>query len=238
MAWKHADSYPLQVLAGIMNGKTGRLYKKLVEEKGIAKSSGGGGRRMYGGGGLEVSANQDSLKYAGAFRIRRRAFPACAPSSWKRRCTRFSKTCKQNPVSDEELQKVKNQLRVETIRFLDMMSGIGMLFYLGGNAAMGDWTEANNNPDKCDLVTAEDVQRVANKYFEKNQRNVLIINSEERRRRKARTAGGEDPRFAQAVQMIKSSTDAGQLEQMVGMFSMRMDQVEDPEQTGSAWSDC
>ena len=49
---------------------------------------------------------------------------------------------------------------------MDMMSGIGILFYLGQNAAMGDWTEANNNPDKCDLVTAEDIQRVANKYFE------------------------------------------------------------------------
>ena len=52
-----------------MNGKTGRLYKKLVEERGIAKSSGGGGRRMMGGGGLEVQANQESMKYAGAFQI-------------------------------------------------------------------------------------------------------------------------------------------------------------------------
>ena len=52
-----------------MSGKTGRLYKKLVEEKGIAKSSSGGGRRMMGGGGLEVSADQNSLKYAGAFQI-------------------------------------------------------------------------------------------------------------------------------------------------------------------------
>ena len=50
VAWKHPDSYPLQVLAGLMSGKTGRLYKKLVEEKGIAKSSsGGGGRGMMGG---------------------------------------------------------------------------------------------------------------------------------------------------------------------------------------------
>ena len=33
VAWKHPDSYPLEILAGIMSEKTGRLYKKLVEEQ-------------------------------------------------------------------------------------------------------------------------------------------------------------------------------------------------------------
>jgi predicted Zn-dependent peptidase len=227
VAWKHPDSYPLQVLAGVMNGKTGRLYKKLVEEKGIAKSSGGGGRRMMGGGGLEVSANQDSLKYAGAFQMSAEGISGVRAEQLEEAMYAVLEELQKNPVSDAELQKVKNQLRVENIRFLDMMSGIGMLFYLGGNAAMGDWTEANNNPDKCDRVTAEDIQRVANKYFAKNQRNVLIINSEETE--EGEEAGGEDPRFAQAVQMIKSSTDASQLEQMIGMFSMGIDRAEDPE---------
>jgi len=230
VAWKHPDSYPLQVLAGVMNGKTGRLYKKLVEEKGIAKSSGGGGRRMMGNGGLEVSANQDSLKYAGAFRISAEGISGVRAEQLEEAMYEVLEDLQKNPVSDEELQKVKNQLRVENIRFLDMMSGIGMLFYLGGNAAMGDWTEANNNPDKCDLVTAEDIQRVADKYFAKNQRNVLIINPEETEEtEEGEEAGGEDPRFAQAVQMINSSTDAAQLEQMIGMFSMGIDRAEDPE---------
>jgi hypothetical protein len=134
---------------------------------------------------------------------------------------------KANPVSDEELQKIKNQLRVQKIRFMDIMSGMGIIFFLGRNAAMGDWTEANNNPDKCDLVTAEDVQRVANQYFPDPQRNVLIVNT---RGGEREGKGGEDPRFAQAIQMIKSSEDVAQLEQMIGMFSMRLDQVEDPEE--------
>jgi len=42
--------------------------------------------------------------------------------------------------------------------------------------------------------------------------------------------GGEDPQFTQAVQMVKSMTDAARLEQMIGMFSMRMDQIEDPQE--------
>ena len=133
---------------------------------------------------------------------------------------------KANPVPDEELQKVKNQLRVQNIQFLDLMSGIGILFYLGQNASLGDWTEANNNPDKCDLVSAEDVRRVANEYFGKWQRNVLIIDSKDS---SGGGGGGGDSRFAQMVENIKSMTDPARLEQMIGMISMGMDQVEDPE---------
>jgi predicted Zn-dependent peptidase len=228
VAWKHPDSYPLQVLAGIMNGKTGRLYKKLVEEKGIAKSSGGGGRRMFGGDDLAVRAEQDSFKYAGSFQMSAEAVSGVRAESLEEAMYEVLGDLKQNPVGEQELQKVKNQLRVQNIRFLDIMSGIGILFYLGQNAGRGDWTEANSNPDKCDLVTAADVQRVAKKYFEKDQRNVLIINSKGTPGGEA--PGAEDPRFAQAVQMIKSVTDAAQLEQMIGMFSMRMDQIENPEE--------
>jgi len=227
VAWKHPDSYPLQVLAGIMNGKTGRLYKKLVEEKGIAKSSGGGGRRMFGGGGLAVNAEQDSLKYAGSFQMSAEGVSGVRPEQLEAAMYEVLDELRKAPVSDQELQKVKNQLRVQNIRFLDLMSGIGILFYLGQNAALGDWTEANNNPDKCDRVTAADVQRVANTYFDRSQRNVLLISPKQAQ---GASGGDEDPRFTQMVAQIKSMTDAAQLEQMIAMFSMRMDQVDDPVQ--------
>jgi len=228
VAWKHPDSYALEVLAGTLSGKTGRLYKKLVEEKGLAKSSGGGGRRMFGGSDLAVDATQDSRKYAGAFQISAEGISGTKAEQLDEAVYEVIADLKAHPVSAEELQKVKNQLRVQAIRFMDIMSGLGILFVLGQNAAMGDWTEANNNPLMCDKVTAEDVQRVANKYFADDQRNVLIINSKAAPEGEA--GGGEDPRFAQAVAMIKGITDAAQLEQMIGMFSGRLDQVEDSEQ--------
>ncbi len=228
VAWKHPDSYALEVLAGILSGKTGRLYKKLVEEKGIAKGSASRGRRMMGGSGLAVNAAQDSKKYAGAFQITADGVSGVRAEQLEAAMYEVMEDLKNNPVPEEELQKVKNHLRVQKIRFMDIMSGIGILFYLGSNAAMGDWTEANNNPEMCDLVTAEDVQRVANKYFADDQRNVLVINTKAGPEVKA--AGAEDPQFAQAVQMIKSVTDAARLEQMINMFSMRMDQVEDPKE--------
>jgi predicted Zn-dependent peptidase len=227
VAWKHTDSYPLEVMAGVMNGKTGRLYKKLVEEKGIAKSSERGGMRFFGGGGLEVNASQESMKYAGAFQISASGVSGVKAEQLEEAVYEVLEDLQENPVSDEELQKVKNQLRVEKIRFMDIMSGIGVLFYLGQNASLGDWNEANNNPEMCDRVTADDVKRVANTYFAKDQRNVMIVNT-----KAVDGEGGEeqDPRFVQMVNMIESMEDASQLEQMMGMMSARMEQVEDPEQ--------
>jgi predicted Zn-dependent peptidase len=228
VAWKHPDSYALEILAGIMSGKTGRLYKKLVEEKGIAKSSVSRRGRMFSGSGLAVDAMQDSKKYAGAFRISTEGVSGVHAEQLEQAIYEVIGDLKKNPVPEEELQKVKNQLRVENIRFMDIMSGIGILFYLGSNAAMGDWTEVNNNPKMCDLVTAEDVQRVTNKYFADDQRNVLIVNT--KAGPEEQVEKGEDPQFTQAVQMIKSATDVARLEQMIGMFSMGMDKVEDPKE--------
>ena len=227
VAWKHTDSYPLEVMAGVMNGKTGRLYKKLVEEKGIAKSSGRGGMRFFGGGGLEVNASQESMKYAGSFQISASGISGVKAEQLEEAVYEVLEDLQENPVLDEELQKVKNQLRVEKIRFMDIMSGIGILFYLGQNAALGDWAEVNNNPEMCDQVTAADVQRVANAYFPKDQRNVMIVNT----KATAEGEGGEaqDPRYVQMVNTIKSMEDPAQLEQMMGMVSSQMDQVEDPE---------
>jgi len=229
VAWKHPDSYPLEVLAGIMSGKTGRLYKKLVEEEGIAKGSvERRGMRMFGGEGLAVGASQESKKYAGAFQVSAEGVSGVKPDQLEAAMYEVIEDLKENPVTEEELQKVKNRIRVQQIRFMDIMSGIGILFYLGQHAAMGDWTEANNAPAKIEMVTAEDIRHVANKYFDRYKRNVLIINP--KGGAESETESGEDPRLAQAIQMIKSVEDAARLEQMIGMFSGRMDQIEDAEE--------
>jgi len=230
VAWKHPDSYALEVLAGVLSGKTGRLYKKLVEEKGIAKSSENRRGPRFGGGGLEINAGQDSRKYAGAFQISAEGISGVRAEQLEEAVYEVLDDLMAVPVPADELQKVKNHLRVEKIRFMDMMSGMGILFVLGQNAAMGDWTEANNNSKKCDLVSAEDVRRVAGKYFGRDNRNVLVVNTEASPEGEAAGAApaGDDPRLARAAEMIKSVTDPAQLEQMITMFSARMDQIQDP----------
>lgn len=227
VAWKHSDSYALEVLAGIMNGKTGRLYKKLVDEKNIALGTASGGG-MFGGSGLRVNAGQGSNKYAGYFAVSAEGKCETKPAQLEAAIYEVLDSLQNHPISERELQKVKNQYMVDNIRFMDIMSGIGILFYLGSNAAYGDWTEANNGPARIQQVTADDVMRVANKYFEPKQRSVLLIDT-----KKVCAPGEEppmDPQMAQAVQMIKGMNDATRLEQMIGMFTAQLDQVENPEE--------
>jgi len=210
-----------------MNGKTGRLYEKLVDEKNIALGTGSGGG-MFGGGGLRVSAAQNSNKYAGYFSISTEGKCETKPAALEAAVYEVITELQTNPITEKELQKVKNQYMVDNIRFMDIMSGIGILFYLGSNAAYGDWTEANNGPARIQQVTADDVMRVANKYFEPKQRNVLLIDT-----KKVCAPGEEppmDPQMAQAVQMIKSMNDPAKLEGMIGMFSGQLDAIESPEE--------
>jgi len=227
VAWKHADSYPLEILAGILNGKTGRLYKKLVEEKKLAKGSmGGRGGRMGGGGRLGVRAGQDSRRYAGAFQISAEGLASVKAEDLEAAIHEVTDELKDEPVTAAELQKVKNQEKVSNIRFMDIMGGMGIMFLLAPNAAMGDWEEVNRAPQLLDAVTAEDILRVANTYFADDQRNVLIINSKEA------PGGGErkrGPGGGGMAERLKSIEDPAMLEQAIGMINMGLGTAEDPE---------
>jgi len=235
-AWKHPDSYALDLLAGIMGGKTGRLYKKLVEEKGIAKGSvAARGRMLPGGENLAVGAGQDSRRYAGAFYVSAEGVSDTRSEELEEAIYEVIEELKSEPVPAQELQKVKNQMQVRDIRFMDMMSGLGIMFRLAPNAAMGDWTEANHGPEKRAQVTAEDVRRVANRYFDERQRNILNIHPKTAASRGTAAeeatdgAAGADPRQAQMIERIRSIKDPAQLEQMIGMVSMGLEQTDDPE---------
>ena len=158
-----------------------------------------------GGGGWRSGASQDSKKYAGAFQDERRGHLGVRAEQLEEAMYEVLDELKKNPVSPEELQKVKNQLRVQNIRFMDMMSGIGMLFYLGPNAAMGDWAEVNNNPDPCcDQVTAEDIRRVAERLLRQEPAQRPDHQHEGRLRRATQTGGARIPRFTGWMRMIKS----------------------------------
>ncbi|MFY8150917.1 MAG: MATE family efflux transporter, partial [Hyphomicrobiales bacterium] len=62
----HVDSYPLDMLAEILNDRTGRLYKGLVEGRGIAAGA---------------QAMSDTRKYAGLFAVSAQARGAAEPEA-------------------------------------------------------------------------------------------------------------------------------------------------------------
>jgi predicted Zn-dependent peptidase len=92
---------------------------------------------------------------------------------------------KQEPVPPEELQKVKNDFAAAEYRRLS--SDYPILMHLIRNDGEGDWREINEAGPKIQAVTAADVQRVAGKYFTKENRAVAVYT------RKPGTATKKEP---------------------------------------------
>ena len=155
VAFNHVDSYALDVLAGILNGRTGRLYKSLVLEQQIATSAG---------------ASQNSSKYAGYFGVNIEAKGDASPenleAAWYGELLRMQ----DELVPDLELQKVKNQIEADAFRGLEspFFLLIQLVFYDG----LGHWEYLNEWSERTRSVTAEDVQRVAKAYFAEENRTV------------------------------------------------------------------
>ena len=174
VAFGHKDSYPLEILAQILNGRSGRLYKGMVLGREIA---------------TQASAVQDSRKWAGYFNVSAECKEPHTPPEVEQGIYAELEKLQKDVVSPEELQKVKNQFAAGEYRRLS--SNIAILFQLMITDGLGDWREVNEAGPKCQAVTAEDVKRVANAYFSKDNRCVAIYT------RKPGTGGApEDPDLA------------------------------------------
>jgi len=157
VAFKHKDSYALDILSQILSTRTGRLYKNLVLGSGVATS---------------VSADQESQKWAGLFDISGEAREGHTPQEVEQGIYDNLEKLKREEVPAEELQKVKNNFAAAEYRRLT--SNFAVLMQLIRNDGEGDWRETNEQGRKIQAVTAADVQRVANTYFTKENRSVAV----------------------------------------------------------------
>jgi len=151
----HADSYPLDMLAEVLNERTGRLYTGLVEGRGVAATA---------------QASSDTRKYAGLFAVAAQARGAATAAdleqAWYEELARLQK----DGVPERELRKVKNRVAAQNYRKLE--NNMSLLVQLAFAEAVLDWREINEGPAKYEAVTAADLQRVLGKYFNETNRSV------------------------------------------------------------------
>jgi predicted Zn-dependent peptidase len=155
--FQHADSYALQILGQILSTRTGRLYKNLVLTNNVA---------------TEVWAHQVSQKWEGYFNAGGEAREGRKPEEVEQGIYDNLDRLKQEEVPAEELQKVKNNFAAGEYRRLS--ANYPILIQLMFNDGFGDWREINEAGPKIQAVTAADVQRVAKKYFTRENRAVAI----------------------------------------------------------------
>jgi predicted Zn-dependent peptidase len=210
--FNHADSFALEVLAEVLNGRTGRLYKSMVE-------------------GLEIAsrarAGQDSRKYAGAFSFEAEVKGEGTPEQLEAAWLEQVRGLQQEPVGERELQKVKNQIAADAYRRLQ--SNFFLMIQLGFFAALGDWEYINESPARLQAVTAEDIQRVALEYFKPTNSATAIYN------RKAGTESEDPelaalsaewrPRIRQMLSQLKTVDDPGRLRMMAALIESQIGDV-------------
>lgn len=197
----HEDTAALDVLDGILSGRTGRLYKSLVEEQSLATG--------------EPYVASQNLRLDGMMEIGAELAEGATHQAVENALIAEVEKLKTEPVSDRELQKVKNQNLANSYRRLQ--NNFFLLLQLLIYDVLGDYTYLNESAAEIQAVTAEDVQRVAETYFTATGRNVLWYD---------RKAGSEeDPEIAALDGRAKAF--AKQVLAQVG-------QAEDPAELGQA----
>jgi predicted Zn-dependent peptidase len=215
--FQHKDSYPLGVLAQLLNGRTGRLYKTMVVGDGAVATN--------------VTAGAFSRKYAGEFGVEAEVKDGKTPEDAEKAIYVELEKIRKDLVPAEELQKVKNNSAAQVFRSLQ--SNMGILYQLMGNEGRGDWKEFNEGPKKVQAVTAEDVRRVVETYLTKENRGVATYT---RKAASAGAAAAEDPALLavpeqmrpmvkQTVARLAGSMDADKLRQMIVQMESQTGQV-------------
>ncbi len=213
--FQNKDSYPLQVLSQLLNGRTGRLYKAMVVGDGAVATN--------------VAAGARSRKYAGEFEIDAEVKDGKAPEDAEKAVYAEIDRLKKDLVPAEELQKVKNNFAAQTFRGLQQ--NFFILLQLMGNEGRGDWKEFNDGPKRIQAVTAEDVRRVAQTYLTKENRGVATYT-----RKPGAAAAPEDPALAavpeqmrpmvkQTIGRLATLTDADKLKQMIAQMESQSGQM-------------
>jgi predicted Zn-dependent peptidase len=154
----HVDEPALLVLGALLSGRTGRLHRSLVLDRPIANN---------------VSADQYGMKYEGYFVLNGVAKPESSPEEVEQALYEEIEKLQKEKVDERELQKVKNQFAADMFRRLESRFQL-MLQILVADSNRG-WQSLNEDPERIAAVTAEDIQRVANRYFRPETRSVALL---------------------------------------------------------------
>jgi predicted Zn-dependent peptidase len=208
----HRDEPALLILAGLLNGRTGRLYKSLVLEQGLANSA---------------SAVQNGNKYEGYFELSGVAKPGKMPEEVEAAIYKELDKLKKEPVADRELQKVKNQNAATDFRRLQ--NNFALMFQLLVRDSGRGWKHIDTDPKLIQAVTASDIMRIANSYFSPENRTVGIYYTKKIQGAEADPLlTGLDDQEKQEVQMMKTKLaelKKEQVEQVLQQVEQQASQV-------------
>lgn len=160
----HPDYYALSILSDLLtNGNSARLNKSLISDEQLATS---------------VFAYHPESIDPNLFVIYAIASQQTSATQVEKAITKQLNDIMKNGVTENELQKVKNQKLVNFYREIATINGkansVGSY-----ELYFGHYEELYNAPDNFKKVTVEDIKRVTNTYLRKKNRTVGVLDSQE-----------------------------------------------------------
>ena len=159
------DNAVYEVISTIMSdGRTARLYKSLVEDKRVAL----------------VAEGQNGFpgdKYPNLMLFYAQTAPKATVDQAEKALRQEIERLKTEPVSQEELERAKNQLQASLLRVLDSNMGMARLL-TEYQVKTGDWRNLFNQLEAIAAVTPADIQRVAQETFTPENRTIGRILSD------------------------------------------------------------
>lgn len=158
----HPDHAVFEAIGGIIgSGRSSRLYKRLVKEEKVAAYVG-----AFNG--------YPGTKYPCLMMLLGVPTPGNELEDLQEIIDEEVARLKTEPVSEEELEKIKTQAKAGLIYQLDNNMGIAQML-TNYHVRRGDWRALFEEVKAIEAVTAEDIMRVANAYLRDDNRNVAKL---------------------------------------------------------------
>jgi predicted Zn-dependent peptidase len=156
----HPDFYVLDVITGLLSGgNSARLPRDLFFKGGIGQCSTNNGDSLY----------PDLFSFIGQPMVQNGKTLA----DLEKGVAEQVRLLREEPVSERELQRVRNQNYAGLVR--NMESNMGLAQTLSSYEVLHRWDYINSYQERIDAVTAADIQRVARKYFHDDNKTVLHL---------------------------------------------------------------
>jgi predicted Zn-dependent peptidase len=146
--YPHEDLFPLDIVEGVLNGRSGRLYTRLVTDEGLCTDAG---------------ARNTFRLHNGYFHVYATLKQGADPDSVERILYEELDELASTPPTGREIERIKNQIRMSFVTNLTSLEGLSDR--LAWFERLADWRDLFAYPDKIGAVMPDSVPPVAKRYF-------------------------------------------------------------------------
>lgn len=156
------DDYVFDVIQALLtDGRVSRLHKVLVAEKAVAES-------------VRSASSMPGTRYPNLFTLFATPRHPHSLAELEEALMIELERLKKEPVSDRELERIKNSLKASFVRSLDSNAELAsMLSYF--ETVAGDYRYIVDHLKIIDNITPDDLMRVARQYFTQNNKTIALL---------------------------------------------------------------